>query len=61
MRIESRIATGLVNPYLSLAVHIAAGLDGVRKKMPLPKEGQKIEMLPRFVFRFMFSSVWTEK
>ena len=49
MRIESRIPTGLVNPYLSLAVHIAAGLDGVAKKMQLPKQGERIGKLPRYV------------
>ena len=48
MRIESRIPTGLVNPYLSIAVHIAAGLDGVDKKMKLAPEGQIIGKLPRY-------------
>ena len=34
--VESRLASGAANPYLLVAAHIAAGLDGVRRKLPLP-------------------------
>ena len=33
--LESRLPSGAANPYLLLAGHIAAGLDGVRRKLPL--------------------------
>ncbi len=34
--IENRIASAAANPYLVLAVNVAAGLDGIRRKMTLP-------------------------
>lgn len=44
--IENRIGCGSSNPYLVLAVTIAAGLDGINKKMSLPnftKNGYDLE------------------
>ncbi len=32
-RFESRLVSGAVNPYLGLAAFIAAGLDGIRRKL----------------------------
>ena len=44
--IESRLPSSAANPYLVLAVHIAAGMDGIKNKLPLPTqmdaEGPKI-------------------
>jgi len=37
--VENRMPSGLVNPYLSLAVNIAAGLDGVLNKLEPPPAG----------------------
>ncbi len=34
--IENRLPSGAMNPYLSLAVTIAAGLDGINNKIPPP-------------------------
>ena len=35
LRLENRVPGGDVNPYLAVAGIIAAGLDGIKKKMPL--------------------------
>lgn len=34
--IENRMAASACNPYLSLAAIIAAGIDGIKRKLPLP-------------------------
>ena len=36
--IESRLPSSAANPYLVYAVHIAAGMDGLKNKLPLPKQ-----------------------
>jgi glutamine synthetase len=36
LRLENRVPGGDVNPYLAVAAMIAAGLDGVDRKLPLP-------------------------
>ena len=38
MYVENRLPSGLANPYLVMAVTIAAGIDGIRKQFPLPKQ-----------------------
>ena len=38
--IENRVPSGVVNPYLALAVNIAAGLDGVLNRLEPPAEGR---------------------
>ncbi|GAA4009275.1 glutamine synthetase family protein [Allokutzneria multivorans] len=38
LRVENRVPGGDVNPYLAVAGLIAAGLDGIDKKLPLPEE-----------------------
>lgn len=35
---ENRLVCGSVNPYLCLAATIAAGIDGVKRELPLPPE-----------------------
>jgi len=37
--LENRMAGSAMNPYLALAAHVAAGMDGIKNKIPLPKEG----------------------
>ena len=34
--IESRLPSGAGNPYLIVAVHVAAGMDGIKNKLQLP-------------------------
>ncbi|XP_022099073.1 lengsin-like [Acanthaster planci] len=36
---ETRQGTGRCNPYLLLAAVVAAGIDGMKKKLPLPESG----------------------
>ena len=31
-----------MNPYLALAAHVAAGMDGIKKKLPLPPPGKEL-------------------
>ena len=38
--VENRMPSGLVNPYISLAANIAAGLDGVMNRLELPAAGR---------------------
>jgi glutamine synthetase len=47
MRVELRCPDPACNPYLSLSVILAAGLDGIDKKMTLPAEDQMSRPLPR--------------
>lgn len=35
---ENRLVCGSVNPYLCMAATIAAGIDGVKRELPLPPE-----------------------
>eukprot|EP00088_Acartia_fossae_P038788 TRINITY_DN40257_c0_g1_i1.p1 TRINITY_DN40257_c0_g1~~TRINITY_DN40257_c0_g1_i1.p1 ORF type:complete len:445 (-),score=51.26 TRINITY_DN40257_c0_g1_i1:263-1597(-) len=42
--IENRIPSGLVNPYLALAVNIAAGLDGVLNQLTVPAQRNGVEL-----------------
>jgi glutamine synthetase len=35
---ENRFACGLVNPYICLAATVAAGIDGMKRQLPLPPE-----------------------
>jgi glutamine synthetase len=37
LRLENRVPGGDVNPYLAVAAMVAAGLHGVRNKLPLPE------------------------
>ncbi len=37
-RIEYKTADGTANPYLALGALIAAGIDGINRKLPLPEE-----------------------
>ena len=51
-RIENRIGETAANPYLYFASQIHSGLDGIRKKMPLPPSADtpyeaKADFLPR--------------
>jgi len=51
-RIENRIGEPAANPYLYFASQIHSGLDGIRKKMPLPPSADtpyeaKADFLPR--------------
>jgi len=43
---EQRLGSAAQNPYLALAGIVAAGIDGIEKKLPLKKEGPNEEMLP---------------
>ena len=36
--VENRMPSGPCNPYLVLAATVAAGLDGVERKLELPEE-----------------------
>ena len=36
--LENRLPSGTANPYLLVAGHVAAGLDGLKRKLPLPAE-----------------------
>ena len=47
--LENRIPSGLANPYLVMAGTLAAGMDGVVKKMqcPKPHESSVAEVLPQ--------------
>lgn len=44
--IENRLPTGAGNPYLILACSLAAGIDGVRRKLPLTEALNKKCPLP---------------
>uniref|UniRef100_A0A0B7AMC1 Lengsin n=1 Tax=Arion vulgaris TaxID=1028688 RepID=A0A0B7AMC1_9EUPU len=44
--IESRLPTSACNPYLVVICTIAAGLDGVKRKLPLPQAFTKTCHLP---------------
>ena len=51
-RIENRIGEPAANPYLYLASQIYAGLDGMQRKLPLPRSADtpyeaKADLLPR--------------
>ncbi|MBE2182091.1 MAG: glutamine synthetase, partial [Anaerolineae bacterium] len=58
-RLELRCPDPSANPYLAIAVMLAAGLDGIRQKMPLPEAMEdtvlrrersrmrQVEMLPK--------------
>ena len=46
MFVENRLPSGLANPYLVMAVTIAAGIDGIRKQLPLPKQADFEEGAP---------------
>ena len=35
---ESRLPSGAANPYLVVAGHVAAGIDGLKRQLPLPDE-----------------------
>ena len=35
-RVELRLAGADINPYIAMAASVAAGLDGVERKLPLP-------------------------
>ncbi|XP_038063301.1 lengsin-like [Patiria miniata] len=37
--VETRQGTGRCNPYLLMAAVVAAGIDGIEKKLPLPEAG----------------------
>ena len=39
--IEDRLVGGVANPYLVIAAHIAAGLDGIHRKLECPPPGQR--------------------
>jgi len=44
---ENRMPSGLSNPYLVLAATVAAGLDGVTRKLEMPEPGrQDVQRLP---------------
>lgn len=45
-RIEWKLPDGASNPYITLALFIAAGLDGIRKQMKLPACDEKIGAIP---------------
>lgn len=40
--LENRVPGSAMNPYLGLAVHVAAGMDGLRKKLELPPPGKEL-------------------
>lgn len=44
--IESRLPTSAVNPYLAFICILAAGMDGIKRKLQLPKENDKSHLLP---------------
>ncbi|XP_076470021.1 glutamine synthetase-like [Babylonia areolata] len=47
--LENRLPSGTCNPYLAIAATVAAGLDGINRRLPCPKPSeaeQKVE-LPR--------------
>ena len=44
--IESRLPSSAANPYLVLAVHIAAGMDGIKNKLPQRKWTQRAPKIP---------------
>ena len=46
MYIENRLPSSACNPYLVLASVVAAGLDGVRRKLDLPEPGDESKRLP---------------
>lgn len=48
-RLELRSPDGAMNPYLSIALILAAGMDGIhqKKKIPIAKEGSPEKQLPR--------------
>ena len=47
--IENRVPSGAANPYLMMAVTIAAGLDGVIKKLepPAQRDEKTVDKMPR--------------
>ncbi|CAG5119750.1 unnamed protein product [Candidula unifasciata] len=44
--IENRIPQGASNPYLVLICTLAAGIDGIKRKLPLPEAYEFKRMLP---------------
>ena len=44
--IENRLPSSACNPYLVLASTLAAGMDGVRRKLELPPPGDESTRLP---------------
>jgi glutamine synthetase len=44
--IENRLPSAACNPYLVFLATMAAGFDGVTRKLPLPKEFSKVSSLP---------------
>jgi len=45
IQLESRSPSGCANPYLVLAAHIIAGMDGLKRKLELPSQVGKYEIL----------------
>ena len=39
--VENRLPSGPVNPYLGIAATLAAGLDGLDRKLELPKSHEE--------------------
>lgn len=44
--LEMRLGGAAANPYLLLAGMVAAGIDGLRRKLPLPQEQKGLEPIP---------------
>lgn len=40
--LENRVPGSAMNPYLALAVHVAAGMDGLKNKLELPPPGKEL-------------------
>jgi len=57
---ELKSLDGTANPYLALAAIIAAGIDGLRRHLPLPEPVGKIIYTIRF-FTFYFASTYVSK
>ena len=38
---ENRVPGSAMNPYLALAAHVAAGMDGIKNKLTLPPPGNE--------------------
>ena len=39
---ENRVPGSAMNPYLALAAHVAAGMDGIKNKLALPPPGNEL-------------------
>ncbi|XP_012945080.1 glutamine synthetase [Aplysia californica] len=44
--IEDRLPSSASNPYLVMAATVAAGIDGIRNKIPLPSQTEEFCLLP---------------